>query len=47
MAYYDTGGAAAFNVASFTKKLPYFFTQISITRKMHLLEFIIPPIFKN
>ena len=40
----DEKKAAAGNAAEFTKKLPFYFPEVSITRKMHLLGFIISPI---
>ena len=36
--------AAAENSAAFTKKLPFLLPSVSITRKMHILEFVIEPI---
>ena len=39
--------AAAENEAAFTKKCPFTFPVISITRKMHLLGFVIAPIIRN
>ena len=40
----DEKKAAAANAAEFTKKLPFYFPEVSITRKMHLLGFVISPI---
>ena len=39
--------AAAENAAAFTKKLPFYFPSVSITRKMHILGFVIAPIIAN
>ena len=39
--------AAAANAAAFTKKLPFYFPDVPITRKMHLLGFIVAPIIAN
>ena len=36
--------AAAKNAALFTKKIPFYFPEVSITRKMHLLGFVISPL---
>ena len=39
--------AAAANAAAFTKKLPFYFPDVPITRKMHLLGFVVAPIIAN
>ena len=39
--------AVAANAAAITKKMPYSFPNVSITRKMHLLGFVITPIIAN
>ena len=39
--------AAAQNVASFTKLLPFYFPNMAITRKMHILGFVIAPLIEN
>ena len=36
--------AAAENAALFTKKLPFYFPEVPITRKMHLMGFVISPL---
>ena len=39
--------AAAENAAAFTKKLPFHFPSVPITRKMHILGFVVAPIIAN
>ena len=39
--------AAAQNAASFTKLLPFYFPNMAITRKMHILGFVIAPLIEN
>ena len=39
--------AVAANAAAITKKLPFSFPNVLVTRKMHLLGFVIAPIIAN
>ena len=36
--------AAAENAALFTKKMPFYFPEVPITRKMHVMAFVISPL---
>ena len=36
--------AAAENAAHFTKKMPFYFPEVPITRKMHVMAFVISPL---
>lgn len=39
--------AAAENAALFTKKIPFYFPEVPITRKMHLMGFLISPLIST